>query len=287
MNDPFVSDPELPSIAVQGQLFAICDRFESAWRAGEKPLVETFVAEGPDSYQTFLLHKLLRLEIELRRTAGDLPKPTEYRERFPNDAVTVESVFASELLDTPSQFQSSIAPVPLLNSPESASGNSWLGRTIAGYEILNELGRGGMGIVYRARQIKADRIVAMKCIRPDLLDGLSPKLRDEAIVRFQTEARAAAKLEHEHLVTVYDVGEVEGRLYYSMRFINGDSLATKLRNRTYTGERAAEILIPVAQAVHHAHLNGIIHRDPKPGNILLDHSNQGFVAHEFWAGQPG
>src|SRR5207248_513799 len=99
----------------------------------------------------------------------------------------------------------------------------------------------------------------------------------EAIERFRSEARAAALLEHDHIVTVFEVGVVDGRHYYSMRLIEGRSLAEVLRDGPVANREAAACLEPIARAVHHAHRHGIMHRDLKPANILLDASGRPFV----------
>ena len=91
------------------------------------------------------------------------------------------------------------------------------------YDLLGVLGKGGMGVVYRARQRSANRMVALKVIHPERLDALQPGQRSDAVERFQTEAQAAARLEHEHIVTVYDVGQADGRQYFSMRLVGGRS----------------------------------------------------------------
>jgi eukaryotic-like serine/threonine-protein kinase len=146
------------------------------------------------------------------------------------------------------------------------------------YELLAKLGKGAMGIVYRARQISADRIVALKVIRPDRLDDLSPKKKDEWLQRFKREARIAARIQHEHVVTVYDVGEVEGRHYYSMRYVEGRSLAEVLRDGPVPCRQAATYVRTAARAVQAIHRLGIVHRDLNPKNILVDQSDCPFVA---------
>jgi WD40 repeat protein len=150
--------------------------------------------------------------------------------------------------------------------------------TVGDYEILEELGRGGMGVVYRARQKGTDRIVALKFIRSDQLEGMSSDERRVWLERFRREAQAAARIEHPAVVTVYEVGILGNSPYYSMRYIGGQSLAAVLRDGPVSNERAAAYLEPVARAVHAAHAHGIIHRDLTPRNILVDGADQPFVA---------
>ncbi|MBL8793305.1 MAG: serine/threonine protein kinase [Planctomycetia bacterium] len=137
-------------------------------------------------------------------------------------------------------------------------------RAFGGYELIAELGRGGMGVVYKARQVELNRTVAVKMI-------LSGTMSSPAEVeRFRIEAEAMARLQHANIVQVFEVGEVDGRAYYSMEYIDGPSLAHKVTDGPLPGREAARCLAIIARALHHAHRNGILHRDLKPSNILLD-----------------
>ena len=138
------------------------------------------------------------------------------------------------------------------------------------YDLLEELGRGGMGVVYRARQRAAGRVVALKILRRDRLESLPRDTQASAMDRFRQEAQAAARLEHDHIVTVYEVGEVDGQQFFSMQCVEGQTLSEMLRDGPIQNRRAAGYLEPVARAVHEAHSRGILHRDLKPQNILVD-----------------
>lgn len=142
------------------------------------------------------------------------------------------------------------------------------------YELIGVLGKGGMGLVYKARQKRADRIVALKVIRPEKLSGMSTGAKDRAIERFQTEAQAAGRLQHDNLVMVYDVGEFDGCHYFSMQFVDGQSLSEVMRDGPLEDRQAAEYIEPICRAVHFAHEQGILHRDIKPQNILIEQGTQ-------------
>jgi tetratricopeptide (TPR) repeat protein/tRNA A-37 threonylcarbamoyl transferase component Bud32 len=148
---------------------------------------------------------------------------------------------------------------------------------IPGFEILEEIGRGGMGIVYRAKQISANRIVALKVVRSDQLDMMSKKDREDALNRFTTEAHAAASLQHDNIVAIYEVGEVTDKSgsgipihYYAMRFVQGESLFDLVRDGPLDNRRAAKYIHKVANALQSAHDHGILHRDMKPHNVMIE-----------------
>ncbi|REK21255.1 MAG: hypothetical protein DWQ45_23030 [Planctomycetota bacterium] len=141
-------------------------------------------------------------------------------------------------------------------------------RYFGDYELLEEIARGGMGVVYRARQVTLNRVVAVKMI----LSGQLASRQD--IQRFRAEAEAAAHLDHPGIVPVHEVGEHNGQHYFSMGFVNGPSLTSELSDGPLAPQRAATLVRNVAEAVGYAHGKGVIHRDLKPGNILLDQSGQ-------------
>jgi serine/threonine-protein kinase len=135
--------------------------------------------------------------------------------------------------------------------------------SVPGYELLDELGRGGMGVVYKARQVGLDRVVALKMI---LAGGHASA---EELDRFRREAEAAARLQHPNIAQVYEIGEVGGLPYFSLEYCPGGTLAAQLRGTPLPPARGAALVEQLALAVHFAHGHGVVHRDLKPANVLL------------------
>jgi WD40 repeat protein/tRNA A-37 threonylcarbamoyl transferase component Bud32 len=215
--------------------------------------------------------------------AGRRARREEWLARYPEVAVELEQFFADQDEvdrltgplrsalhgtpppgDTPPPGQPNIASPPVSPSALTAPPE--------GYELLHLLGRGGMGLVYKARQQSAGRLVALKLIRAERL------ISESDVQRFRNEAEAAAQLDHPHIVSVYEVGARPGHFYFSMKLIEGGGLDEQLERFRDDPHGAARLVAQVARAVHHAHQRGILHRDLKPSNILLDGEGQPHVS---------
>jgi WD40 repeat protein/tRNA A-37 threonylcarbamoyl transferase component Bud32 len=182
--------------------------------------------------------------------AGQAPEQGEWLARYPEFAAELQAFFAA-------QDEVRRLAGPLCSLPETV-------RYFGDYELIEEIARGGMGIVYRARQVSLNRVVALKMIREGQLAS------EQDVARFKAEAEAAANLDHPNILPIYEIGTHNGLHYFSMKLIEGGSLAGRVAELVEQPREAARLMVLVARAVHHAHQRGILHRDLKPGNILLD-----------------
>jgi WD40 repeat protein/tRNA A-37 threonylcarbamoyl transferase component Bud32 len=230
-------------------LEALFDEQRRLWQEGEPILAADYLAghptlqADPESAAALIYH-----EFVLREQRSDEVDIADYLRRFAPYATDLRLLHEADHL-----VQRMIAAPP---------------RRLGEYELLDEVGRGGMGIVYRARQAGLERVVALKM----LLAGELASAAD--IDRFRNEAQAAGQLQHPNIVAIHDVGVHDGRHFFTMDFVEGKSLADLVRDGPLPPVRAGAYVRVIAEAIHHAHQQGILHRDLKPSNILIDRDDQ-------------
>jgi tetratricopeptide (TPR) repeat protein/WD40 repeat protein len=227
-----------------------CDGFEAAWKAGQRPRLEDHLAAVPEAERPALLRELVLLEVDYRRLAGEQPGADELLARFPGlDRAWLDGVLSatgsSATLVLPGVSAAPDLPV------------------IPGFEVLGELGRGGMGVVYWAWQPGPNRPVALKMI----LTGAHASAEQRS--RFRTEAEAVGRLQHPNIVQIFQIAEQGGRPFLAMEYVEGGSLAQKLTGTPLPSGPSAELAETLARAVQSAHERGIVHRDLTPANVLL------------------
>lgn len=234
--------------------------------------VEDFVERFPVLHAFDVQKKLIRQEFLIRRRFGDHPEPDDYRTRFPN--IDIETVLSSDDLNTVDGLYESSA------SDSAATVDS--GITIEGYDLIEQLGAGGMGVVFRARQIAADREVALKLIRADRLQHVDESARNELLDRFRVEAQATARLDHPHVVGIFEVNVSNPDTpWFSMQLVEGETLSERLKSGPVSCRDAAEFTRQVADAIAAAHAQNILHRDLKPQNIFLRVHEQQVLVGDF------
>lgn len=169
-----------------------------------------------------------------------------------------DALFHHEVGDTPSEPPAPAEPVVLRAAP----------RRLGDYDLLEEIGRGGMGVVFKARQARLNRLVALK------MTLAGPLASPEAVRRLRAEAETIGRLRHENIVAVHDIGEADGRIFFSMDYVAGSNLAVLAREKPWSAREAAGCLRTVAEAIAYAHAHDVVHRDLKPSNILIDERGQ-------------
>lgn len=229
---PDADSPKERNAAREQQLAELLERMTAELRAGRAPDLEALTKEHP------------KLSGELRELWG---------------AVQLAEGMAVGL--SRRSWPTAKATVPWTDRPAAGSE---LPREFGDFELQRELGRGGMGIVYQARQRSLNRTAAVKMI----LRGQWASAAD--LARFRSEAESAARLDHPHIVPVYEVGEHDGQPYFVMKYVEGVTLASRLAEGPIPPREAAALLAPICDAIHFAHERGILHRDLKPSNILID-----------------
>jgi serine/threonine-protein kinase len=244
MNTPPGTTGSSPAAQRDERLAALLAGLVEQSRQGKEPDVEALARENPD------------LAVELRELWAVVGMADDLA-----------------LCDGAGSDDPTIVPwSPQIAGAGAQAGDAAASGEFGGYELLEKIGEGGMGVVYKARQKGLGRIVALKMIQRGALAS------NADVARFRAEAAAAAHLEHPQIVPVYDVGEQDGQPYFSMKYISGSTLAKKLANGPLAPRDSALLLLPVCRAIAHAHQQGIIHRDLKPSNILIDADGQPLVS---------
>ena len=269
MSEPADSLENLP-LEVLEQIDRICERFEAAWSSGSAPSLADYLAEGPIVGREVLILELVSLDREYRGRRGEVPLFETYADWLPKDV---------ELLRTAWHEVGEAGRGPPRAGDRPATGSDRVAaeavprgaRRFGDYELVRELGMGGMGVVYEARQVSLNRLVALKMIKDSEFASGDDRLR------FQNEARVVAILDHPNIVPILDVGEFEGQHCFSMKLIAGSSLSRRLDAYAADPGATAALVIAVAEAVHYAHQRGILHRDLKPANILVDEEGRPHV----------
>jgi WD40 repeat protein/tRNA A-37 threonylcarbamoyl transferase component Bud32 len=275
------SNPALPPSLppTPGELAALlCVEQRRAWSAGRRVPVETYLERHPRlRADDDAVLDLIYNEVVLRENDPRPAARAELLERFPALAEPLQRLFdvhdAVAAANRSAQDTDGVSRLDLLDStpycppfqePHEEFAPVAAAQRIGGYEVLTEIGRGGMGIVYKARQPGTGRIVALKVI-------LTGRFASEhEIARFQTEAQTAARLDHPGIVPIFEVGRAGDLYFLSMAFVEGETLGAALARGPLPPRRAAEVLRDVADAVQAAHRQGVVHRDLKPQNILID-----------------
>jgi tetratricopeptide (TPR) repeat protein len=260
------------------------------WRRGERPSVEDYLECHPElGADPGAVVGLIYAEYVLRQELGEAPPVQDYLKRFPEQAESLqEQLDLHQALQIALQAPTSEVVKPTLAEPPpevelvpptQSPSPDWSPQAlladlkatratlptvaVPGYEVLGLLGKGGMGVVYKARHVLLGRTVALKMIRA------AEHSTQEERRRFLAEARAVASLQHPHIVQIHEVGEHGGLPFFSLEFCPGGSLEKRLDGTPWEGQRAARLVETLARAMHTAHRAGIVHRDLKPGNVLL------------------
>ncbi len=264
-----LTDPHTPPV---GQAASLPSESDGAPSEPANP------AADPEQRLFALLDAYVESQRQTSPDQGALDPPAELLEAFPELGGLLDCLDSLECLAGPAPAAPlAQAAAPTILAPSAASAfrqgmtappdsfpPSHVPRDFGSYELLGEIGRGGMGVVYRARHKTLGASVAVKMIRASQLAS------SDEVRRFYQEARAAAGLSHSHIIKVHDVGERDGQHYLAMDLVDGPNLAELVKEGPLEPDRAAELLADVARAVHYLHSKQIIHRDLKPSNILLD-----------------
>lgn len=251
------------------RLDEVCDRFEAAWNAGERPRIEEFLRNAANSERPQLLRDLLAAELSLLTGIGQGAEEESYCRRFPDLRDVVRDAFHSSA-GRRAQRLSQISGVSQLSQGFGERVLSELKETIApgrefgSYELVSLLGEGGMGQVWKARHTRLEKLVALKVLSPRVTGS------SDSLARFDREMKAVGRLEHPHIVRALDAGEIDGTHFLVLEYIEGLDLAQYVAKKGQRPLReACEMIRQAALGLHHAHEAGLVHRDIKPSNLFF------------------
>ena len=243
-----IRQKKLPIEALE-RIDDLCAAFEQKWQTNEPPSIESVLAgQVGTSERDVLLAELIALDIDYRRRRGEAPTAQEYLKRFPDDASAI-----NDALKVDGKSTRAFEPPTV----------SRLAELFPALQIIELIGAGGMGAVYKARQEGLDRVVALKILPEEF--GHDVKFA----LRFTREARTLAKLNHPNIVSVYEFGDTEGTYYFLMEYVDGSTLRDIVNAQQLTPESALAIVPHLCDALQYAHDKGVVHRDIKPENILM------------------
>jgi serine/threonine protein kinase/formylglycine-generating enzyme required for sulfatase activity len=248
-----------------------CDHFEGAWRGGHQPRIEDYLNAVPEPGRPALLRSLLLVEWECRRRDGETPAVQEYRQRFPEHAELVQAVWNE---DGELAVQRLGEAERIDTGPERVSdGGSAHPARLGRYPVTAHLGAGNFGRVYLAHDDQLHRAVAIKVPHRHLVS------QPADVEAYLAEARVLASLDHPNIVPVHDVGTTEDGLPFMVsKFIEGSDLKAKVKEARLSFTESAGLVAAIAEVLHYAHRKGVVHRDVKPGNILIDTGGKPYVA---------
>ncbi len=250
---------------------AIRADFEKAWTGAQSLQIEELLAVAPEAERGDLLRALVRTEILLRQRDGILWQKSEYQNRFPGFREEIDCLFHE--LGTSSTVFHSLSLSSTIEGGSASSVADDLFPNVGRYQIKSVLGRGSFGRVFLAHDDELGRNVAVKIPHKHLIATQAD------IDLYMAEARILASLDHPGIVPVYDVGRTDdGLCYVVSKFIEGESLAERMGKVRFPFEQSAELVGAISQALHYAHSKGLVHRDVKPANILLDQNDCPYVA---------